>query len=267
MATSPFVEAFQKLLELLESKPRLKAKVERELPKAKNDADRVAMVAPLLRMIDFSPISTEPEKSESKASKFRELGNQYFSRKDYVNALLNYNASVSVAPFAYNSKTLAFAFANRSVTLKAVGDLKQSIGDGKRALVFGYPEELQHKIFLRIGQCYQLLGQPVEAKVNFLKSKELLAKADVTESKLTELQTQLERDISVAEASIGMEALNRGPESAKIEATVLGPPQVDLAVKSNASKELPAASDCVRLSYNDKYGRHLVAATDINPGV
>lgn len=257
MNASPFVEAFQKLMDLLDNKPKLNAKIEREFPKAKDDAERVALVAPLLRMLDFSPISTTPEKSEIKSAEFRETGNNFYFKGNYSQALKSYNTSIALAPT--DSNALSLAFANRSVTLKAAGQYKESIGDCQRALNLGYPEEMQYKIYSRLGQCYIILKQFEDATKNFEKAKDLLSKSAVAEPKMTQLGSQLDRDIAELEMTQGVASLNLGGvEDVKRD---------DVTVKSKPSKEMPAASECVHLVRNPRFGRHLTATTDINPGV
>jgi tetratricopeptide (TPR) repeat protein len=105
-------------------------------------------------IVHFSPISTIAEKSEDKSIKLRETGNNFYIKGNYIKALECFNASIAVAPT--DSKTLSLAFANRSVTLQAVGHYTESFDDLQRCLELGYPEELQYKIYLRLGHSYKL---------------------------------------------------------------------------------------------------------------
>jgi hypothetical protein len=89
----------------------------------------------------------------------------------------------------------------------------------------------------------------------------LLAKSSVVEPKLSQLRSQLDRDIAELEASLGVQVLNLSDNS-----TIKSSGDNEVTVRSKASQEMPAASECVRLVHSPRFGRHLIADTDINPG-
>ncbi len=61
---------------------------------------------------------------------------------------------------------MSLAFANRSAVWNDRGEYALAIRDADLAFATSYPEELQHKLYERKGQCLMALGKYTEAKVS-----------------------------------------------------------------------------------------------------
>lgn len=72
---------------------------------------------------------------------------------------------------------MALAFANRSAVWNDRGEHALAIRDADLAFSARYPEELQHKLYERKGQCLMALGKYAEACKNLETSIELLDKS------------------------------------------------------------------------------------------
>ena len=102
--------------------------------------------------------------------------------------------------------------ANRSVVLLRLNEYEKCLSDISAALHFGYPDNLQYKLYERRGACHQALGCVTnyyafktrtcayrnyhEAKEGYEKALELLKIGKVTESKKQEVETDLIKYIS-----------------------------------------------------------------------
>ena len=101
-------------------------------------------------------------KDAAKAFEFRKLGNEHFVAKRYEEALLNYNESIRYAPRVLDSEDgmdndLALSYANRSAVFFHMNEYRSSLSDIDRALKFGYPKHLRHKLVERKLNCLMRL--------------------------------------------------------------------------------------------------------------
>ncbi|XP_059472157.1 uncharacterized protein LOC132194717 [Neocloeon triangulifer] len=107
----------------------------------------------------------------------REMGNKFFKSGDYWNAISFYTKSLAKA--AAGSKERGLAYANRSAVLLSLGYYDECISDAKIALQNKYPDNLAHKLHMRMATCCKALGREVEAQENLQAAIETVKKQNM----------------------------------------------------------------------------------------
>jgi len=174
----------------------------------------------------FEPVVVE-SKTAVYAIGLRNLGNEKFRKALYDEALILYTKSAAHA--IDGSEELALAYANRSAVLFRMCKYMQCLLDINRALEGKYPETLKHKLHARKKQCLIEIRQTSE-NTNNLTS---LIATDTTELiTMTNSDDDIEwRDFCNFENPL-----------------------------------IPNASSKIKVEYDEKWGRHMVATEDIEPG-
>ncbi|KAK7588157.1 hypothetical protein V9T40_005402 [Parthenolecanium corni] len=93
----------------------------------------------------------QSSKSAAKATEYKNLGNNEFRCKNYIEAANFYTKSVSVAPVP--STELAIAYANRSAVMAKITRDRECLLDINRALQLNYPETGKQKLLDRKIKC------------------------------------------------------------------------------------------------------------------
>lgn len=143
--------------------------------KAKTLEERVAILYRYLQVHrkDLFEIDITNMKSSEYAKACRVEGNAEFTKSNtnLTQALLCYTKSIAAAPYPASenddSNDLAIAFANRSAVLFAMGKYNECTGDITQTLKFQYPDTLKYKVFMRKGECLQIMGRAEEAMESF----------------------------------------------------------------------------------------------------
>ncbi|XP_077996435.1 protein-lysine N-methyltransferase SMYD4-like [Glandiceps talaboti] len=203
------------------------------------------------------------KKDEKTAADLRQTGNKYFQKKLFKEALECYNKSIMTAKSGSEVKDekaesqLSFAYANRSAVLYHLAQYKSCRADIERALNCGYPERLQSKLYQRKGQCY-LQEEEIQCALEaFQKALELCKLSDSEEptkasSSTKELDKLMSRCQNTRKQVQGAEKPKKG-----------GTETTD---KFESSTIVANAIDCVVLSYNEEYGRHLFTSEELQVG-
>lgn len=214
--------------------------------------------------IDISKLQDNEQKCESESVRQREIGNLFTKRMDYGHAIAAYTKSIASAP--HDSTALALAFANRGAILKTMGHFKDSVKDSLNALAHGYPEHLKHKVYIRLGQCYQQMGEVDEAKIHISKAMEAVNCSLLTKNEQSNLKQKYVSELEECEESLGSLALGK-----ILLPRISGTPKISPAPPPRLSygpnKESSCLSKNVALHYTKTLGRHLIAASDIKPGL
>jgi SET and MYND domain-containing protein 4 len=90
------------------------------------------------------------EKKESKFMKYKELGNNCFSKKDYREAAILYNKALC---HATSNLQLSLLYANRSAVYLEVKKFKECLENIQLAKNSGYPQEKMAKLIAREVNC------------------------------------------------------------------------------------------------------------------
>lgn len=231
--------------------------------KLKTDQERVIFTFNVMVEYGIVPNATGMPKNAKESEKLREQGNKVFikgvlNNMTCIDALKLYTKSIAFAP--YPSEQLALAYANRSAVLFQLGLHSECIQDIDRALALNYPDDLRAKLYVRKTECLMILGScSVE---NILEeAQHWLDKMSLNDASRKKLRSKLDTlhykavqtEKSVKDNSIRAEVKKSGNE----------PPLPTIVSYNN---EVPCASDAVAIKYNTRYGRHVIATRNINPG-
>ncbi|XP_025602265.2 SET and MYND domain-containing protein 4-like isoform X2 [Athalia rosae] len=230
-------------------------------------------------------------KNREDSIRYREEGNQKFVSGEDIEAIESYTKSLA---YADSPELMAYAYANRSAALYRKQYYKECLMDLNTALSLGYPEEKKQKLKER--------GDKALAEISRLsdtKSEEIALDEDKikntnvkeenedkekcpfntngeseTSKKFpliktvepeTESKDQLLTGSGTKTISTVSEIFNISKHSDNEKPRYLvedGPP----ALAYGPNDEAPSASDGVAISFSEKYGRHLIAIKEFEPG-
>lgn len=109
------------------------------------------------------------EKSNVTATKLREKGNGFYSKKKYHEAMALYNESISYA--GNDSEALALAFANRSTCFLKLELFQECLNDIALAKNAGYPSSKMFKLDTREQNCMELMTK--DTKTSHIREPKL----------------------------------------------------------------------------------------------
>ncbi|XP_053187879.1 SET and MYND domain-containing protein 4 [Scomber japonicus] len=104
------------------------------------------------------------QKDPEKATTCRERGNASFQTRDYIAAALHYSQGICFAP--QSLEQLSLCYANRSAALFRLQHYQECLADIDKALKYGYPSHLVHKLEDRRTQCLKHLSVGQKAKLD-----------------------------------------------------------------------------------------------------
>ena len=182
-------------------------------------------------------------KDPIKSMKVREIGNELLRRSNH-NADVHeeiwtmYTKSIALAPL--NSEELAVAYGNRSYILLHFTKYEGCIQDIDRALDITKSDVLRIKLLCRKMTCFKNLGENEFKKVTWESIKTCFNTMDIKlkDEKVSRLVNKARNDL-----------VENLPE-----------------VKKETKMSLPSSISAGTLKYNKKYGTHLIATCDIEPG-
>lgn len=150
------------------------------------------------------------------------------------------------------SDELARAYANRSGSLYTGRLLKDAVLDITRALEIGVPDDAKSKLFCRMAKCYLTLDRKLSdrAKNALDLAREYLDKIDNANRR-----AEMEQTINDARSNY-----TRSRPFNKIEYSKIFPNIID------NNPKIKRASNAIEIKYSEEFGRHIVAARDIEPG-
>ncbi|XP_031840513.1 protein-lysine N-methyltransferase SMYD4 [Nomia melanderi] len=236
-----------------------------------------ALVGHILQNMLKSPLPTLiPEtKNEEDSIRYREEGNQYFVMGDDNEAIKYYTLSLA---YANNEELMSHAHANRSAALYRKQMFKECLIDIDSALNLGYPEEKRKKLKERGAKAIEELKKKLKIKDNESINTEKLMEMCLTET-IEELPVTVKYKNGKAKDN-DEEACKNGQLNGNKEDSINGcgnplskkkePRYIidegPLKLAYGPSKEAPAVSDGVIISFSEKYGRHLEATKEFKPG-
>lgn len=186
----------------------------------------------------------------SQSEIFRKLGTDVLNLQKYHKAVEFYTRSVAWAPKGSSARGLAYA--NRSAVLEMLGQYQECIQDVDRALANDYPQMVRFKLFIRQAQCYRELKNLTLAKKAIDEAKKCISELKLPEEKKKQLVASVDKDYSADLVPRVQKQIENYPEP--------------LILSYGKNPEAPSMSSAVSIACDDKYGRHLVAAKDIQAG-
>ena len=219
------------------------------------------------------------------------LGNQHFVAGDDIEAIESYTKSLA---YANTNELMAYAHANRSAALYRKQMYKECLADIDTALELGYPKEKREKLKQRgvkaLAEVKKLLAivdeeeNKIAVQLNGNEKSQdnsdtncpFKTSEDSLVNKKFPLISAIEKEETKEkkEKSPGREVVTdkftssldlNGVAGTSVKPRHLQDPDV-LTLKHGPSKEAPAMSAGVRISYSPEYGRHLVATREYKPG-
>lgn len=198
----------------------------------------------------FEDVEKDSERSET----LRQAGNDLFKLPTH-NSLIHkgiwlfYSSSISRAES--NTEGLAKSYSNRSVILMHLSKYEESVRDIDRAFGITKNVTLKIKLLLRKAKCLHMIGSKFDH--NALMKEVFMLLDKIREERLKKsFQAEIGK---VATLLLKPIKENTSLENGKAEALN------DLNKKHKLND-----FSLVEMQFNEKYGRHLVAATDIKPG-
>ncbi len=256
---------------------------------AQTDAERFSFTWNVPQVHSVIEIEEEyARKSNSESDKHRQEGNKYFQKKSYLSALQCYNKSVIHAVHADfpcppkhsaegNVETsaaiegtteentapqpaLALAFGNRSAALFHLQWYESCLQDTQSAIDNQYPQQSMYKLLYRQGQCYMGLKDKARAQGCFMEAREALKSSSLDDKGRAVWAENLEKQVAVSENI---------QEDPTVDKTKFRPRTMRSTLPSlshSQNEAYPNASSNVKIEYNKKKGRHMVATDDVKIG-
>jgi len=192
---------------------------------------------------------------------------------DDLEAIECYTLSLA---YADSDELMAYAHANRSAALYRKQLYKECLIDIDTALFHGYPKEKQRNLKDRGDKAIMEIKKLLE-----LDSKDIDDQRNTNESYLCD---GIEKSVTKPEEHVGHETMRNDQEIPKKQGAATNENYLHYATKIpprkprylqeedfskltyGPSREVPAVSDGVAISFSETYGRHYVATREFKPG-
>ena len=193
-------------------------------------------------------------KSASLSTKSRKKGNLFYaqdshSKDEHIEIFKLYCKSILYAPF--ESEELILAFGNRSALLFHLKKYKESILDIDKALTLSKSSSFKIKLLCRKAECLIKLEEPFDVLNDVLKSAEELFNT-IQDDKCKNILRSKINDISEQAKSLS--------DDNELENNL------NTANVNEVENCFTVAFDSIELRFSEKYGNHLVATRDFEPG-
>ncbi|XP_043508915.1 SET and MYND domain-containing protein 4-like isoform X1 [Frieseomelitta varia] len=211
-------------------------------------------------------------KNEEDSIHYREEGNQHFVMGDDNEAIKYYTMSLA---YATDNELMSYAYANRSAALYRKQMFKECLIDIDAALSLGYPEEKRKKLEERGAKAIEEIKKRLQlAKdhidIETLADMCLLEKQneEPTVVKYRNGKVKLSEDMSnsfnINEKKDSSNEVSKDNDKEKRPRYLADEGALKLA--HGPSKETPTVSNGIKISFSEKYGRHLVATKEFKAG-
>ncbi|CAK9802764.1 SET and MYND domain-containing protein 4 [Anthophora plagiata] len=213
-------------------------------------------------------------KNEEDSIQYREEGNQHFVMGDDDEAIKSYTMSLA---YANNNELMSYAYANRSAALYRKHMFKECLIDIDAALNLGYPEEKRKKLKERGVKAIEEIKKRLQLKKDDCIDEEAFMNICLSEKSNgaplvvryrngnARLSDDTKKNVKTAEKKDSINGCGEVPEDEEKQPRYLAD-EGPLKLAYGPSKEAPAVSDGVSISFSEKYGRHLVATKEFKPG-
>ncbi|XP_059472215.1 SET and MYND domain-containing protein 4-like [Neocloeon triangulifer] len=177
----------------------------------------------------------------------RKKGSALLKDGVYLEAVANFTKSIALAT---DESSKGLGYAARSAALQATGHFIQAIEDARRALTHNYPEILRYQLHLRTAECWKALGRVSESDESLCEAQRSIRDGPLSEKKKQELLEAVREE-------------KKDPRSAPgLSVRYLKAPPLSHGARTDNER----LSNAVEVKNDSKFGRHLIAARDINTG-
>jgi tetratricopeptide (TPR) repeat protein len=198
-------------------------------------------------------IRTMSNVQTSTSSDWRKLqleGNLRYKLGEHLAAAVAYTKSLALTP--PNEASRAQLLATRSAVLLAAGRFEDAVRDAERALDGKYPGPMRFRLHLRIALCLRELGDADAANLQLQAARSSVLACGFPEEEQTQLLAAVDQAFA-APSKVQQKA---------VLVTYAEPPP--LSYGTNGDR--PCLSSAVEVQSNAQFGRHLVAAQDLQTG-
>ncbi|KAG6799640.1 SET and MYND domain-containing protein 4 isoform X1 [Apis mellifera caucasica] len=213
-------------------------------------------------------------KNEEDSIQFREEGNQHFVMGDDNEAIKYYTMSLA---YANNNELMSYAYANRSAALYRKQLFKECLIDIDAALNLGYPEEKRKKLKERGIKAIEEIKKKLKLTNNDHIDSETFTNMCLSENINNESErsftvkyrngetklSDINKNFNINDKKDTMNKISKNNEEKQPRYLADEGP---LKLIYGPSKEAPAISDGISISFSEKYGRHLVVTKEFKPG-
>ncbi|GLV32927.1 SET and MYND domain containing class 4 member 3 [Carabus blaptoides fortunei] len=211
------------------------------------------VIRELIRKFIYTRI--EYGKDANKSQSLRQVGNEYYAKQDYVNAMVSYNESLEFAP--PDSFEFAMALASRSTVLFELKRYKDCLVDDSRVLRSKYPKLLMHTVYIRQAKCFMELNSHNAVRQVLLNFKQWMhTEQENLSTKNIQYMTDNIRDIQ--------NSLENRSETVFVVESVLTLP----IVTDGENQKFAYASKRMQFKKNAQSfeGKHVMANSDVKKG-
>eukprot|EP00090_Calanus_glacialis_P007248 TRINITY_DN15692_c0_g1_i1.p1 TRINITY_DN15692_c0_g1~~TRINITY_DN15692_c0_g1_i1.p1 ORF type:complete len:671 (-),score=156.98 TRINITY_DN15692_c0_g1_i1:49-2061(-) len=257
VGVTPFLQHMRKVTEFFKTFKNEKEKL-RMFAECSTLEERINMV--------YQAIQSHPEYKEvrnmfpeqrykvadiDKSKQFRDKGNKLYQAKQFKEAIKTYTESAVHTVIDENgkSKELALALGNRSAVYFQMEDYSKCLEDLEAAMMFGYPEEMQYKLFDRKGRCQLQCDQSFEAQESLEMASLLVQKSKLKEDDKHKFKQEIKNTMQT-----------------KMEQDVKNTHNIAFPTILEQHPALPGLCDKIDVRYNSEQGRHSLATQSIEPG-
>ena len=255
VGVTPFLRHMREMTEYFKSFKNQTEKLE-QFSKCETSAERIDLVyravtsSNKFKNVDSLFQDVKPkQKDPGRSVELRGLGNKLYAGKVYKEALATYTkAALAVSvDSAGKSEEISLALANRSAVYFHLTEYEKCLEDLEAALMFGYPEPLQYKIFDRKARCLMGLGRQFEAQESLEMASLLVQKSSLGEEEKFKFRQEMKRslteprDVSLAQAAV-------------------------LPSLTSAHPAISGLAARCEVQFSPGRGRHCTASSDCGPG-
>ena len=210
-------------------------------------------------------MATDDMKSETKAERARQAGNQMFGKKKYMDALRCYNEAVTQAPAGRvtagkditKKSELALALANRSAVLFELSMYAECLTDIQYAIVSGYPSNTMYKLINRKAKCLLNQGRHLLARETFQAVLISLDVANLDENAREKWKQNVTKQLHVIKSLESQTSNQTDPQHHQ---------QYNSINISHTNTMMPQFSDVCEVVLTEKVGRQVLARKPIQVG-
>merc|ERR1711936_139209 len=258
VGVTPFLQHMRKVTEFFKTFKNEKEKL-KKFAECSSVKERISMVYQAINshpeFKDVSNLFTKQRnivKDVDKSKQLRDKGNKLYQTKKFQDAIKTYTESAVATVIDENgkSKELALALGNRSAVYFQIEEYNKCLEDLEAAMMFGYPEEMQYKLFDRKGRCQMNIGQSFEAQESLEMSSLLVQKSKLKDEDKVKFKLDIKNTMQTE-----ISETNEKSEDKVNFPTILEP---HLAI--------PGLCDKIDVRYNLDQGRHSIVTQPIEPG-
>ena len=258
VGVTPFLRHMREMTEYFKSFKNQTEKLE-QFARCETSAERIELVyravtsSNKFKTVDTLFQDVKPRQNDpARSVELRGLANKLYAGKVYKEALTAYTKAALAANVdsAGKSEEIALALANRSAVYFQLAEFENCLEDLEAALMFGYPEALQYKLFDRKGRSLMGLGREFEAQESLEMASLLIQRSGLSEEDKLKFRLEIKRSLTVTDCHPTVSPAQPGV----------------LPSLASPHHDMPGLAGQCEVQFSPGRGRHCRATTDCQPG-